>query len=101
MRRVVVTGLGIVSPLGSGLPKSWNSAKEGRSGIAPITRFDAAEFPVRIAGEVDDFDPSGAIEHKEKKKMDLFIQYGVVSAIEAFKMSGFEITEDNAERVGV
>ncbi len=101
MRRVVVTGLGIVCPLGTGVEKVWNSACEGRSGIREITRFDATGFPVRIAGEVPDFDPSGYIEKKELKKMDLFIQYAMTASLMAVKDAGLQITEDIAERVGV
>ncbi|MEK6791172.1 MAG: beta-ketoacyl-ACP synthase II [Deltaproteobacteria bacterium] len=103
MRRVVITGLGIISPLGSGVPASWGGAKEGRSGIRQITRFDVTAFPVRIAGEVPDFDPSanGAIDKKELKKMDVFIQYAVSAAIAAFRDSGYTVTDENAERVGV
>ncbi len=101
MRRVVITGLGIVSPLGTGLKKAWEGALEGSSGIRHITRFDATDFPVRIAGEVPDFDPSGIIEKKDLKKMDFFIQYAMAASLEAFESSGLKITEDNAERVGV
>ncbi len=101
MRRVAVTGLGIISPLGSGLEKSWNAIKEGRPGIRTITRFDITDFPVTIAGEVSDFDPSGLIDRKELKKMDLFIQYALVASLKAREMSGLEITEENSERVGV
>ncbi len=101
MRRVVVTGVGIVSPLGSGLKESWEGIKAGRSGIAPITRFDTTDFPVTFAGEVPDFDPSEMIDKKEIKKMDLFIQYGFAAAMEAYNNSGFKITDENAERVGV
>jgi len=101
MRRVAVTGLGIVSPLGTGLDKSWAGAIEGRSGIREITRFDATGFPVRIAGEVPDFDPAASIEKKEVKKMDLFIQYAVAAGMMAFEDSGLVVTEENAERVGV
>ncbi|MBI5969735.1 MAG: beta-ketoacyl-ACP synthase II [Deltaproteobacteria bacterium] len=103
MRRVAVTGVGIVSPLGTGREKSWKAAREGGCGIRVITRFNASNFPVKIAGEVPDFDPSSnnAIEKKEVKKMDLFIQYSVAAAVEAFKDSGIEITDENAPRVGV
>ncbi len=101
MRRVVVTGLGCVSPVGTGTEKAWQNIVAGRSGIDTITRFDATGFPVRIAGEVDDFEPSPYIEKKELKKMDLFIQYAVVAACEAVEDSGYRITEENAERVGV
>lgn len=101
MRRVVVTGVGIISPLGSGVDKSWNGAKEGKNGIRAITRFDVSNFPVRIAGEVPDFDPGDAVEKKELKKMDLFIQYSTAASLMALKDSGYVITEENAERVGV
>ena len=101
MRRVVVTGTGIVSPIGTGTEKAWKAATDGVSGIGPITRFDITDFPVRIAGEVDDFDPSVYIAKKEQKKMDLFIQYAVGASLMAFEGSGFKVTEANAERVGV
>ena len=101
MRRVVITGLGMVSPLGTGVEKSWEGALKGRSGVRAITRFDAGDYPVRIAGEVTDFDPLEVMEKKELKKMDLFIQYALYAGVKAFKDSGYEITEENAERVGV
>ncbi|MBI5492280.1 MAG: beta-ketoacyl-ACP synthase II [Deltaproteobacteria bacterium] len=101
MRRVAVTGVGIISPLGTGVKASWGGAKEGRGGIRRITRFDVSNFPVRIAGEVPDFDPEKRIEKKEVKKMDLFIQYAVSAAMEAFEDSGLRVTDENAERVGV
>lgn len=101
MRRVAVTGIGIVSPLGTGKDKCWQAATEGRSGVRAITRFDAGNFPVRIAGEVPDFDPLPFIEKKEVKKMDLFIQYAMAASMMAFEDSGFKVTEENAERVGV
>ncbi|MCK4738991.1 MAG: beta-ketoacyl-ACP synthase II [Deltaproteobacteria bacterium] len=100
-RRVVVTGTGIVSPIGSGIKKAWGAAKEGKAGIGPITRFPVDDFPVKIAGEVDDFEVSEFIDKKDQKKMDLFIQYSVGAALSAFKDSGLTITEENAERVGV
>ncbi|MFQ5428359.1 MAG: beta-ketoacyl-ACP synthase II [Thermodesulfobacteriota bacterium] len=101
MRRVVVTGLGMVSPLGQDLESSWQGITGGKCGIREITRFDASEFPVRIAGEVPGFDPAAFIPKKELKKMGLFIQYAVVAGLMAMKDSGLEITEENAERVGV
>ncbi|MBI5560955.1 MAG: beta-ketoacyl-ACP synthase II [Deltaproteobacteria bacterium] len=101
MSRVVVTGLGMVSPLGTGVAKSWAGAVAGKSGVREITRFDAKGFPVRIAGEVPDFDPSDVIEKKELKKMDLFIQYALYTGVKAFEDSGFVVTGENAERVGV
>lgn len=101
MRRVVVTGLGIVSPLGTGVEKNWNALTSGQCGIDTITRFDASDLPTQIAGQVRDFNAEDYIEKKEIKKMDLFIQYGLAAADMAFADSGLEITEENAERVGV
>lgn len=101
MRRVVVTGLGIVSALGTGVEKNWTAVTEGRSGIAPITRFDASELPTQIAGEVKDFNAEDFIDKKEIKKMDLFIQYGLAAATMAYEDSGLEITDTNADMVGV
>jgi 3-oxoacyl-[acyl-carrier-protein] synthase II len=101
MRRVVITGMGIVSPLGTGLDKSWKAALDGRGGIREIESFDATAFPVRIAGEVPDFDPLVYIDKKSIKKMDRFIQFAVAAAAMAKEDAGLEITEENAERVGV
>src|SRR5258708_26157189 len=100
-RRVVVTGVGLVTPLGIGVEKNWDALMAGRSGIGPITRFDASEFPARVAGEVNDFVPEDWIEKRDVKKMDPFIQYAVASADQAMKQSGFKITEENADQVGV
>ncbi|SHI71383.1 3-oxoacyl-[acyl-carrier-protein] synthase II [Malonomonas rubra DSM 5091] len=101
MRRVVVTGIGIVSPLGTGVEKNWAAITSGQSGLGPVTRFDASELPSQIAGEVKDFEATDFIEKKEVKKMDLFIQYGLAAADMAYKDSGLEITDENADRVGV
>lgn len=101
MRRVVITGVGAVSPLGTGNQKNWDALVNGRSGIGLITRFDASTFPVKVAGEVKDFDPEQFIEKKEVKKMDLFIQYAMAAAQFAMDDSGLQITDENAERVGV
>jgi len=100
-RRVAVTGLGLVTPLGTGVEKNWEALSQGRSGVATITRFDAKDFPTRIAGEVRDFRPEDFIEKKEIKKMDLFIQYAMAAAAMAMSSSGLKIDEGNAERVGV
>ncbi|MCE1226183.1 MAG: beta-ketoacyl-ACP synthase II [Geobacteraceae bacterium] len=101
MRRVVVTGVGAVSPLGTGNQKNWDGLINGRSGIDRITRFDASSLPVRIAGEVKDFDAEQFIDKKEIKKMDLFIQYAMAAAQFAMEDSGLQITDENAEKVGV
>ncbi|OGP29390.1 MAG: beta-ketoacyl-[acyl-carrier-protein] synthase II [Deltaproteobacteria bacterium GWA2_57_13] len=101
-RRVVVTGLGLVTPLGTGLQKNWEAVIAGRSGITAITRFTGLEFfPTRIAGQVPDFRAEDFIEPKEIKKMDLFIQYSVAAAGMALQDSGFKIDSTDAERVGV
>jgi len=101
MRRVVITGVGAVSALGTGVDKTWEALMKGQSGIAPITRFDAADLPTRIAAEVKDFEATEFIEKKEIKKMDLFIQYALGAADLAMRDSGLQVTEENAERVGV
>jgi 3-oxoacyl-[acyl-carrier-protein] synthase II len=100
-RRVVVTGMGMVSPVGNDVATAWKNVVAGNSGIGPITHFDASAFPTRIAGEVKDFDPAQFIPPKDIKKMDTFIHYGVAAGTEALKDSGIEITEANATRIGV
>ena len=100
-RRVVVTGMGLVSPVGNSLETAWANVLAGRSGIAPITRFDASRFPVRIAGEVRDFNIGAYISPKEARKMDTFIHYGLGAAVEAIRDAGLTVTGDNAERIGV
>jgi 3-oxoacyl-[acyl-carrier-protein] synthase II len=100
-KRVVVTGLGLVTPLGIGLEPSWNALIAGTSGIGPLTQFDASQLPVRIAGEVKNFDPAPYIEAKEIKKMDRFIHFAMAAATMAVEDSGLTVTESNAERVGV
>src|SRR3972149_3789915 len=101
MKRVVVTGLGVVSPLGIGVEETWAALCAGRSGVGPITRFDAAEFPVRIAAEVRGFDPATYIESKEIKKMDTFIHYAVAASAMAVEHAGLKLPEARPERVGV
>ena len=101
MRRVVVTGVGVVSPLGTGNQKNWNALTAGKSGIDVITRFDASDMPVKFAGEVKDFVAEDFIDKKEIKKMDLFIQYALGAAHFAMEDSGLVINEENADRVGV
>jgi 3-oxoacyl-[acyl-carrier-protein] synthase II len=99
-RRVVVTGMGIVSPVGNTLDTAWDSIVNGRSGIAPIDHFDASGFATRIAGQVRDFDPTRWIPGKDARKMDEFIHYGVAASIMALEDAGLQITAANAERVG-
>ena len=100
MRRVVVTGLGLVAPNGNTAPKSWENTIAGISGIGPIESFDASSFPVRIAGEISDFDVTDYISAKDSKKMDPFIHYGLAASIQAIDDSGVEISEQNAHRFG-
>ena len=100
-RRVVVTGMGLVTPLGTGLEKTWKALCAGKSGIARITRFDPTNYPCQIAGEVPDFDPAAFIEKKEIKKMDTFIHYAVGAAQMAVDDAGLKVTVENADRVGV
>ncbi|MDA3914927.1 beta-ketoacyl-ACP synthase II [Oleiagrimonas sp.] len=99
-RRVVVTGLGMVSPVGNDVASSWASITAGKSGIGQITHFDASTFPTRISGEVRGFDPGQYIAPKDIKKMDPFIHYGVAAGKQALADSGYEVTEANADRVG-
>ena len=99
-RRVVVTGLGIVSPLGNDLDSSWSGIVNGRSGIAPVTHFDASAMATWIAGEVKAFDPTLWIPPKDVKKMDAFIHYGVAASLMAMRDAGLEVNDGNAERIG-
>lgn len=101
MRRVVVTGLGMLSPLGNSPESTWQNLLLGRSGISDITHFDISAYPTRFAGLVKDFDAQDYMARKEAKKMDLFIQYGVAAGVQAIKDSGLDITEANAQRIGV
>ena len=100
-RRVVITGLGAISPVGNSIPEAWDNIVNGRSGIGEITRFDASAFPVRIAGEVKGFEVGDYLSPKEARRMDVFIHYGLAAGIQAIKDSGLEVTEANAERIGV
>ncbi len=100
-RRVAVTGLGIVCPVGNTVEVAWQNLVAGTPGIGPITRFDAAPFACRIAGEVKGFDVSAYLPPKEARHMDLFIHYGLAAAIQAWKDCGLEVSEANAERIGV
>lgn len=100
-RRVVVTGLGCVSPVGNTIADAWANVTEGRSGIATITKFDATPFSTRFAGEVKGFNIEDYIPGKEARHMDTFIHYGMAAGIQAFQNSGLTVTEENAEKIGV
>lgn len=100
-RRVVITGLGAVTPVGIGVDRTWQAVLAGKSGVGPITRFDASDYACRIAAEVKEFDPADYIEKKEIKKMDTFIQYAMAASQEAVDDAGLTITPETAERVGV
>ncbi|MBM3351494.1 MAG: beta-ketoacyl-ACP synthase II [Betaproteobacteria bacterium] len=100
-RRVVVTGLGVVSPVGIGVKTAWDNLVAGKSGITQITKFDASAFASTIAGEVKDFNVEDFLPAKDARRMDTFIQYGMAAAIEAVKDSGIVATEENADRIGV
>jgi len=100
-RRVVITGLGIVSPVGNDVDTAWDNVINGRSGIGRITRFDPADFNSHIAGEVKEFDVTAYIPAKEARQMDTFIHYGIAAGVQAWRDSGIEVTEENAERLGV
>lgn len=100
-RRVVVTGLGLITPVGLGVKESWANIINGQSGIGRITKFDCSTFPSQVAGEVKNFDPLVCIHPKDARRMDTFIQFGIVAGIEAFKDSGIEVTDSNSERIGV
>ena len=99
-RRVVVTGMGMLSPLGNDLASSWDGIIHGRSGIGPVTSFDASTYPTRIAGEIRDFDVTQWVPPKDAKKMDPFIHYGVAASMMAMQDAGLEVTDANAERIG-
>ncbi len=100
-RRVVVTGVGLVTPLGTGVEKSWNNICSGVSGVDLITRFDASDYAVKIAAEVKDFNSEDFFDKKSAKHLDLFVQYGIVAAQMAVEKSGLQISEDTCGRYGV
>src|SRR5512144_2231466 len=99
-RRVVVTGVGLVSPVGIGVEASWRALAAGKSGIAPITLFDASTFPTRIAGEVKDFDPTRFMDRKEARRNDRFIQFALAAADMAMKDSGLDMSREDPDKVG-
>jgi 3-oxoacyl-[acyl-carrier-protein] synthase II len=97
----VVTGLGIVSPVGNDIPSAWANIVVGNSGIGPVTRFDASAFPTRIAGEVKNFDLAAYMSPKEARRFDTFIHYGIAAGTQALHDSGIEVNDSNADRIGV
>ena len=99
-RRVVVTGLGIISPVGLSVQEAWDNIIAGSSGIRPITEFDVSEFPVRFGGTIEGFDVSSYVSKKDARRMERFIHYGVAAGTQAIRDAGLEITEQNAERIG-
>ncbi len=103
MKRVVITGMGVVSPVGNSVDEYWTSLRDGVSGVAPITRFDTTEFTTKYAAEVKDFDPSVRIERREARKMDRFSQYAVYAGHEAWEQAGFSPNDDSLDpdRIGV
>ncbi|MFA5915666.1 MAG: beta-ketoacyl-ACP synthase II [Burkholderiales bacterium] len=100
-RRVVITGLGIISPVGNTIAEAWAAILGGQSGITKITRFDASRLSCQVAGEVKGFDIAPYLERKEARHMDTFIHYGMAAGIQAIRDSGLEVTPENAERIGV
>jgi 3-oxoacyl-[acyl-carrier-protein] synthase II len=100
-RRVVITGLGMVSPVGNDVRSAWGSIVAGRSGIAPVTRFDTTNFPTHFGGEIRELDLTQYMSPKEARRMDAFMQYGVVAGVQAMRDSGMTVTEANSARIGV
>ena len=100
-RRVVVTGLGLISPVGNGVTEAWNNVLAGKSGVGQITRFDTEGFACRIAGEVKGFNVENYLTAKDARRMDVFIHYGVAAGVDALKDSGLEVTDANRHRIGV
>jgi 3-oxoacyl-[acyl-carrier-protein] synthase II len=100
-RRVVVTGLGLITPVGIGVAESWENIVNGVSGITNISKFDISSFKSQVAGEVKNFNPDMYLNAKDSKRMDTFMQFGLVAGIEAIKDSGLEVTEENSERIGI
>ena len=100
-RRVVITGLGVVTPVGLNVKETWDNILAGKSGVAPLTVFDTTDFSVHFGASIKDFDITTIIPRKDAKKMDTFIHYGIAASKEAIEDSGIEITDDNADRIGV
>ena len=101
MRRVVVTGLGLISPVGNSISDAWDNVKAGKSGIGPIDIFDVSGFSSRIGGLIRNFDVSTIMSAKEARKLDPFIHYGLAASVQAIEDAGLEITEGNSTRIGI
>ena len=99
LKRVVITGLGALTPVGNSAPETWESLVHGKSGIAPITSFDASNFKTQFAGEVKDFNPETVFDRKEARKMDRYAQFSVCVADEALKDSGLDLEKEDRSRV--
>lgn len=100
-RRVVVTGLGAVTPLGLDVETTWKGIIEGKSGIGPLTRVNAEEYPAKVAAQINDFNPESIMDRKDARKMDRFTQYAVAAALMAVEDAKLTITDENADRIGV
>ncbi len=100
-RRVVITGLGIVAPVGNDIPTAWSAILAGKSGIAPITRFDTSNFPVHFGGEIRGLELEPYLSAKDARRMDAFMQYGVIAGMQAMRDCGLTVTEENSTRIGV
>ena len=100
-RRVVVTGLGLITPIGNNVQDAWKNILSGRSGISEIDLFDVSSFASRIGGQIKDFDVTTIMSAKDARKTDTFIHYGLAASVEAIEDSGLDINDDNAERIGV
>lgn len=100
-RRVVITGLGAVTPLGNDVETTWANAVAGKNGVSEVTRVDASQFPTKVAGEVKDFDPTDFIDKKEARKMDRFTHFAIAASLMAIQDADLKVTDENAERVGV
>lgn len=101
MRRVVVTGMGIISPVGNDVDTAWSNIREGRSGIGPIEEIEASEFATRIAGEIRNFNIGDYIPPRDARRMDVFMHYGIAASVDAVRDSGLEVTEENSHRIGM
>lgn len=101
LKRVVITGLGTINPLGHNVPEFWDNLLKGVSGAGPITRFDASKFRTQFACEVKNYEPTGYFDKKEVRKMDLYTQFGIIAAREALKDSGLDLETANKKRIGV